>query len=109
MQAYSGPKDSDAYVAALLKGAAPKPLPPDLDPFPYSEKSQPEPVPAAQQQPRPAAAVEPAPEPEPEEPAMKQCRCVYEFAGSNEGELATSANDVLGVVTDDGSGWVYKI
>ena len=50
-----------------------------------------------------------APEPEPEEPTMKQCRCVYEFAGSNEGELATSANDVLGVVTDDGSGWVYKI
>lgn len=35
-----------------------------------------------------------------------QCVALYDFPGSNPGELACSANETLLLVSNDGSGWV---
>ncbi len=42
--------------------------------------------------------------PHPQTPPT-QIRILYDFAGSNEGELPVRANDVVFLVEDDGSGW----
>jgi hypothetical protein len=39
-------------------------------------------------------------------PLLSQFRALYDFPGTNAGELGVSANEILQLVEDDGSGWV---
>eukprot|EP00049_Salpingoeca_infusionum_P005286 m.90593 g.90593 ORF g.90593 m.90593 type:complete len:106 (+) comp12918_c0_seq1:140-457(+) len=55
-----------------------------------------------------AAAPEPTtapPPPPPAQPGIANATALYDFPGTNDGELAMTANESLVVMEDDGSGW----
>jgi len=39
-------------------------------------------------------------------PVAMQCRVLYAFAGTNQGELPACENEIVNLIQNDGSGWV---
>eukprot|EP00039_Didymoeca_costata_P008112 m.108195 g.108195 ORF g.108195 m.108195 type:complete len:372 (+) comp13954_c0_seq1:86-1201(+) len=99
-KAFSKSNDSALFATLVLGGRQPTPMPSDTDP---EEETAQQPM-VSPTSPQP----DQEPEAEEEEPAAstQQCRILYDFAGSNDGELGASANEVLNLLTDDGSGWI---
>lgn len=49
---------------------------------------------------------DPADHEEPDTPTGNYCTVMYDFPGTNDGELAVTARERLTVIENDGSGWV---
>eukprot|EP00054_Salpingoeca_dolichothecata_P021623 m.138878 g.138878 ORF g.138878 m.138878 type:complete len:396 (-) comp24051_c1_seq1:87-1274(-) len=111
--------DSESFAKAVKSG---RPLP-EAIPVSVSEALKgPQPQQARQPQQQPQRQQPPIEqpmyygsdeeEPEPEQPApqqqatLPQCRMLYAFPGTNEGELSAQENELLALVENDGSGWV---
>jgi len=108
--AFSAVEDSKEFVRMYTSGMGP---PSDLPLHPPGTPRAAKPAAGAQQAQAGQAnsgrvqAEDAGEEDEPlPEMEQQQILCMYEFAGSNEGELACGANEWVGLVSNDGSGWI---
>lgn len=98
--------DSDLF-AQLHRSGEPQPSPLEVQ-----QKTAPAPQEAQQQQQQQQAPQQqqdmqaPPPPPPSHEAQLPQVRAVYDFPGTNQGELAVTANEVMLLMENDGSGWV---
>eukprot|EP00730_Choanoeca_flexa_P017225 TRINITY_DN8265_c0_g1_i1.p1 TRINITY_DN8265_c0_g1~~TRINITY_DN8265_c0_g1_i1.p1 ORF type:complete len:356 (+),score=54.28 TRINITY_DN8265_c0_g1_i1:422-1489(+) len=109
------PKDGKRAPMSAVASASPKlqrANPPASQPAPAAQASTPATPAQAQSAPEQGSPKAggggpppPPPKPKPAAAGPPQVRMLYDFAGTNDGELPSSANEMVFLMQDDGSGW----
>lgn len=104
---HNAPEDSKTFISLYKSNRGPPQDLPLHPPGTPRATTQAQTNSNAQQQPPPQAQ-RPQEEDEalPPGPANHQCKIMYDFAGTNEGELQCFAGEILNILSNDGSGWV---